>query len=120
MEKNISPIKKRILEYCLYRGLSKRKIYLKTGIANGTLDKETGLGEENIVKFISAFPDISVEWLISGEGEMLKGKSKESISEVANVLLNMIKERERECRDLLIELSELKKRKKSHPIIFKD
>lgn len=112
MEKNVSPIKKRILEYCLSKGLSKRKIYLMTGIANGTLDKKTGLGEENIAKFITAFPDVSVEWLVSGQGQMLKEEKKESIIEVATTLLSMICENEKEYEKLLFKISELKDEKR--------
>ncbi len=108
MEKNVSPIKRRILEYCSSKELSKRKIYIKTGIANGTLDKATGLGEENITKFISAFPDINIEWLIMGEGKMLKTKTEYSLSEATELLLRLVKEKERECENLANEISRLK------------
>jgi phage repressor protein C with HTH and peptisase S24 domain len=71
MEKYFSPIKRRILLYADNKGYSKRKIYLDTGISNGVLDKESGLTEDNIEKFISTYRDISVEWLITGNGKML-------------------------------------------------
>ncbi len=112
MEKNTSPVKKRILEYCSRKGLSKRRIYLETGIANGTLDKSTGLSEDNIVKFISAFPDVRVEWLISGEGKMLKEEVKVSMKEMAQSLMHLIDEREIEYERLLIKNQNLKDNKK--------
>lgn len=87
MEKNISSIKLRILEYASSKGLSKRKIYLQTGLANGTLDKKTGLGEENIEKFISTFSDVNIEWLITGVGEMLKSRLDKTLGEVTEPIL---------------------------------
>lgn len=78
MEQNISKIKSRILHYAENKNLSKRKIYLSSGIANGVLDKPTGLSEDNIEKFISTYPDVNPEWLITGTGPMLK-----TLSEVA-------------------------------------
>lgn len=77
MEKNFSPIKKRILLYADNKGYSKRKIYLDTGIANGVLDKESGLTEDNIEKFISTYKDVNIVWLLTGRGSMIKQVSKE-------------------------------------------
>lgn len=72
MEKNISPIKQRILIYAENKGYSKRKVYQDTGIANGVLDKITGLSEDNIEKFISTYTDINPEWFLTGVGNMLR------------------------------------------------
>lgn len=75
MEKNISKVKQRILEFANYQGFSKRKIYLDTGIANGVLDKKTGISEDNIEKFLSTYIDVRAEWLITGVGEMTKDRN---------------------------------------------
>ncbi|HUW07723.1 MAG TPA: S24 family peptidase [Williamwhitmania sp.] len=72
MEKNISPIKQRILLYADSKQYSKRKLYLDTGIANGVFDKTSGLTEDNIERFISTYIDVNPEWLITGNGNMLK------------------------------------------------
>lgn len=74
MEKNISNIKSRIIKYAEYKGISKRKIYIDTGISNGVLDKSTGLTEDNIDKFISTYGEINIEWLITGSGQMLRNQ----------------------------------------------
>ncbi len=71
MKKNLSKIKKNILKYTKYKGYSKRKIYLDTGIANGVLDKETGLSENNIMLFIFTYPEVNPAWLLTGKGEMI-------------------------------------------------
>lgn len=72
MEKKFSKIKLRIHEHLEYIEMSKRAFYQKTGISNGTLDKKTGLSEDNLEKYISAFPEINLHWLIHGKGEMFK------------------------------------------------
>lgn len=76
MEQHFSKIKQRILQYADYYKYSKRKIYADTGIANGVLDKSTGLTEDNIEKFISTYKEVSPEWLLTGNGEMLKGNNQ--------------------------------------------
>ncbi|MCD8193248.1 MAG: helix-turn-helix transcriptional regulator [Tannerellaceae bacterium] len=67
-----SVIKERILEYIDYKGISKYECYKNTGITNGVLSQRTGMSEENILKFLSYYTDISTEWLLSGKGPMLK------------------------------------------------
>ncbi len=78
MEKFISKIKSRILQYAEYKGFSKRKIYIESNIANGTLDKKSGLSEDSIEKFISTFTDVNANWLVTGQGEMLKSSPVEN------------------------------------------
>lgn len=69
---NISPIKDRILQFIDYKGISKYKFYQETGITRGVLDKESGISEDNIAKFIAYSDEINLEWLLLGKGEMLK------------------------------------------------
>lgn len=71
--RQISPIKNRILQYIDYKNISKYKFYRETGITRGVLDKESGISEENIAKFIAYSDDINLNWLLTGKGEMLKG-----------------------------------------------
>ena len=52
--------------------VSKRDFYRKTGISRGTLENNTGITEDILAKFIATFPEISIEWLITGRGEMLR------------------------------------------------
>lgn len=68
----ISPIKQRILEYIDFKGISKYKFYQETGITRGVLDKDSGISEDNIAKFIAYEDEISVLWLMTGNGEMFK------------------------------------------------
>lgn len=69
---NFSTQKDRILEFIDYKGISKNKFYIETGISNGVLDKKSGLSMDTIEKFYSTYPEVSPEWLLTGQGSMLK------------------------------------------------
>lgn len=73
----ISPIKEKILQYIDLKGISKYKFYQDSGITRGVLDKESGISEDNIAKFIAYDQTINLEWLFTGKGEMFKTKNKE-------------------------------------------
>lgn len=64
--------KSNLLKYIELRGIKKPEFYKKTGLSNGFLDKNENISSNNIEIIISNYSDISVEWLITGEGEMLK------------------------------------------------
>ena len=64
----ISPIKQRILQFAESLGISKREFYAKIGVSRGTLESKTGITEDVLAKFIAAYPDISIEWLLTGNG----------------------------------------------------
>lgn len=51
-------------------GISKREFYNKIGVSRGTLESKTGITEDVVAKFIASYPEVNIEWLIKGEGEM--------------------------------------------------
>lgn len=54
-------------------GLSGRAFEKKCGLANGSYSSiRDGVGADKLGKIISAYPQISADWLISGKGEMMK------------------------------------------------
>lgn len=67
-----SLIKQNILQFIDTKGISKYKFYQKTGITRGVLDQNNGMSEENTTRFLACFPEVNPEWLITGQGEMLK------------------------------------------------
>lgn len=72
-EQNISPIKQRILSFAASLGISKRDFYTKIGVSRGTLESKTGITEDVITKFFATYPEVNIEWLMTGRGEMLVG-----------------------------------------------
>ena len=75
--KNFSTQKDRILQFIDYKGISKNKFYIETGISNGILDKKSGLSMDTIEKFYSTYPELNPEWLLTGKGPMLKEPTPE-------------------------------------------
>jgi len=80
--KKISIQKERIIQFLEYKGITKNKFYVETGISNGTLDKVSGLSLETVEKFYNIYPEINPDWLITGKGEMIK--SEKNLSLIAN------------------------------------
>lgn len=76
----ISPIKQNILQFIDFLNISKREFYANTGISRGTLESSTGITEDTMAKFITAYPNISPEWLLTGSGKMLKEKENTPIA----------------------------------------
>jgi SOS-response transcriptional repressor LexA len=79
--REISIIKKNILQYLDYKGVTKYEFYQKTGVSNGILSQSNGISEDNILKFLSYYSEINVEWLLTGKGSMLKGDEVEKAEE---------------------------------------
>ena len=76
-----SPIKKNILQYIEYKGISKYKFYQETGITRGgVLDQNNGMSEENTARFIAQYPEVSTDWLLTGKGTMLRGQSAPEVA----------------------------------------
>lgn len=69
-----SQIKQKILLYLKNKGISEYKFYKESGVTRGILQQNNGISEDNIARFIAYAPDVSIAWLIAGEGAMLKTK----------------------------------------------
>ncbi len=75
----MSSIKERILHFVKNNGYSKSEFYRMTNITRGVLDKESGLTEVNIAKFIAAFPEVQLDWLIKGAGQVYNSPKVDSV-----------------------------------------
>lgn len=119
--RNISAIKQRILQFAEHEGISKYELYQKTGISNGVFSQKGGMSEENLMKFLSYYSNVSEKWILTGDGPMIKNgeqKPKETF-EPANItysdsfkfLISRIEELAIENNDLKRENQELKIKK---------
>ena len=70
--REFSIIKKNILYFIDNQNISKYELYQKTGISNGVLSQKGGMSEENTIKFLSYYTNVSADWLLTGNGEMFK------------------------------------------------
>ena len=70
----------RLLQIVEYYKLSVREferlIGVSEGVINKTIARNTGLKAETIQKIVEKFPQISLNWILLGEGEMLKSDDK--------------------------------------------
>lgn len=73
-----SPIKQRILLFIDKKGISQYEFYKRTGITRCILGQNNGISEENLTRFLDYFPSVSLDWLLTGKGPMLK-EEKEDI-----------------------------------------
>lgn len=74
----------RIKEIIDYKGISVRRFCMEIGVANGFLDKVKDVGSEKLLKILNTYPEISPEWLLTGQGPMLK--ESVSIKENRNLI----------------------------------
>lgn len=67
-----SPIKQNILLYLANKGVTPYEFYKVSGVTRGILQQSNGISEDNIARFLAYAPDVNIEWLITGKGDMLK------------------------------------------------
>lgn len=69
----MNEVKDRIYQFTKTRGIPIRMFEELCGMSNGYVSSmRKGLGNEKLNNVLKVFPDISREWLLFGEGEMLK------------------------------------------------
>lgn len=75
MEGKSSKIKERVLQIAECKGIAKERFFEKIGMTYGNFkgkSKETPLNSTAIENIYAIYPDINLEWLITGKGDMLK------------------------------------------------
>jgi transcriptional regulator len=79
-----SNIKERVLYISENKGITREKFFDDLGITYGNFKgkaKEKALSSDVLAKIITKYPDINPEWLLTGNGDMLK-------SEIATEVIN--------------------------------
>ena len=71
--------KERTLRFIAYKGLSIKKFEEMCGLSNGYLNSmKSGFGSNKLAQVLTAFPELNRDWLVYGEGEMIKKDVSES------------------------------------------
>lgn len=78
--RNVSILKMRIIQYLDLKGETKSTFYKKTGISNGLLSQTGGVSEDNLLKFLNIYHDISIQWLFFGIGNPIRTNDYSDIS----------------------------------------
>lgn len=78
-------VKERIVEYAKEKHITVRDFERQGGLSNGYVNAmRKGFGAEKLENVLSAFPDLSRDWLLYGEGPMLVSSSEPPASSVVN------------------------------------
>lgn len=78
----ISTIKGRILTFLSEKGIKKTEFFQRTGLSDSNFkgkNRSSQPGGDMIVEILTAYPELSPDWLIMGRGEMLIGESQNHI-----------------------------------------
>ncbi len=66
-------IKDRTIEFVKYKGINMKTFEQKCGLSTGYVTSmRKGYGSDKLNNVLTAFPDLNREWLLYGEGQMLK------------------------------------------------
>lgn len=68
-----------LLQFLDFKGLSKRSFYNETGLSNGALDAKKGIGTDKLVRIAATYPELNINWVVTGLGEMLIEKEVNAI-----------------------------------------
>jgi len=97
-------IKDRILQVIDYKGITKEIFFKKIEMTSANFRgnaKKTPLNSRAIKNILSEIPDLNLEWLITGKGNMLKDNTPVSINN-EGIMGNNIKGNVNKGRDLRI------------------
>ena len=65
--------KDRVKAYCKAMGIPVKVFEQTIGVSNGYVNSiSKGLGSDKLIPIIEKYPNLSIEWLLTGRGEMLK------------------------------------------------
>lgn len=74
---------KRIKQYIDYKGITNQNFEKQIGFSNGAfasqLKNNRTIGVDKLENILIAFPELNPEWLLTGNGEVIKTKSKENV-----------------------------------------
>ncbi len=109
----IATTKERILQYIDYKQISKQKFFAETDLKRGFLDADklqTSIPDTFIATIIAKYPEINLEWLITGTGTMLKSEvPAQSAGPTNKDIIDKMCELSAENALLKKEISELKR-----------
>lgn len=74
-----SQIKQKILLYLSKKGISDYEFYKHSGVTRGILTQNNGIREDNLARFLDYAPDVNLEWLLRGRGNMLRDNVADDI-----------------------------------------
>lgn len=69
-------VKQRLIEFIKFKQITVREFERSIGVSNGYVSKITGtIGADKLHRISVEYPELNVEWLMVGSGDMLSGKA---------------------------------------------
>ncbi len=69
-------VKERIIEFIYSKGMSIKRFEERCNLSNGYISSmRKGFGAEKLENVLNEFPELNREWLLFGEGEMIKSEN---------------------------------------------
>lgn len=75
MDKNLNPLKIRLIQYIEYKGVSREKFFQSVGLSLANFKGkalESSLSTDSLIKILYLNKDLNAEWLLLEEGKMIK------------------------------------------------
>lgn len=70
----MSTVKDRTIEFVKFKGITMKTFEQKCGLSTGYVTSmRKGFGSDKLSNVLMAFPELNRDWLLYGEGEMIKG-----------------------------------------------
>lgn len=89
-------VKERLIFYIKSKHLSQRKFEILVGLSNGYVNNiNKSIQPDKIQKITLQFPDLNTGWLLTGEGEMLKGEGGSAAATGDKSLLDLVQSQQR-------------------------
>lgn len=125
---NILTIKERILSFLEFQGIKKVDFFEATGIQSSNFkgkNMSSQPGGDMIVRVLTIYPNLSAEWLLRGEGDMLKSpaikdkpkiiktdtkKDNDLSSSILDKFLTTIQDQAEEIGELKARIKDLEQR----------
>lgn len=104
-------IKNRLIQFIQHKGMTNKAFEESCGMSNGYISSmRKGLGPEKLNNVLTKYPELNRDWLLYGEGSMLRTETTASLSQGAeSEEIRKLKERIKELEEQNAELREDKK-----------
>ena len=114
----------RIYQLIDYKKDSVYKISKEIGVSNGyfskTKAKNGSVGGDIIEKIVNYYTDVNVEWLITGEGSMLKDEQEPQTNTPDDKYLQLLEEHNKTLKEQLRDKEAIIKEKEEKEALYKE